>query len=114
MSNPDLVQYIVEQAAQAGEVSAKKMFGDYCLYCDGKPVGLICDDVLYLKPLKQLEPFLHDCDHQMKPPYEGAKPHHVITDVDDRDYVSLLVKTVAQNLPTKNGHRLDVHFVEKT
>ena len=101
MSNPDLVQYIVEQAAQAGEVSAKKMFGDYCFYCNAKPVGLICDNILYLKPLKQIEPVLHDCDRQMQPPYEGAKPHYVITDVDDRDYVSLLVKTVAENLPAK-------------
>ena len=101
MSNPDLVTYIVEQAGQAGEVSAKKMFGDYCLYCDGKPVGLICDDYLYLKPLNQLEPLLHDCDRQMKPPYDGAKSHYVITDVDDRDYVSLLVKTTADSLPAK-------------
>ena len=96
MSNPDLVQYIVEQASEAGEVYAKKMFGDYCLYCEGKPVGLICDNYLYLKPLKQLEPLLHDCDRQMKPPYVGAKPHYVITDVDDRDYISLLVKKVAE------------------
>ena len=48
MSNPELVQYIVEQASKAGEVCAKKMFGDYCLYCDGKPVGLICDNYLSL------------------------------------------------------------------
>ena len=101
MSNPDLVEYIVEQAGKAGIVNAKKMFGDYCLYCDGKPVGLICDDYLYLKPLKQLEPLLREEDKQLKPPYEGAKPHFVITDVDDQDYVSLLVKTVAENLPTK-------------
>ena len=101
MSNSDLVQYIVEQASKAGEASAKKMFGDYCLYCDGKPVGLICDNYLYLKPLKQLEPLLHDGDLQMKSPYEGAKPHYVITDVEDRDYVSLLVKTVAELLPAK-------------
>lgn len=101
MSNPDLVQYIVEQASKAGEVNAKKMFGDYCLYCDGKPVGLICDNYLYLKPLKQLEPLLHEEDMQMKPPYDGAKPHYVITDVDDRDYVSLLVKTVANSISTK-------------
>ena len=94
MSNPDLVEYIVEQAAKAGEVRAKKMFGDYCLYCEGKPVGLICDNVLYLKPLGVLELLLHADDRQLKPPYEGAKPHYVITDVDDRDYVSLLVKTV--------------------
>ena len=94
MSNPDLVEYIVEQASKAGEVRAKKMFGDYCLYCEGKPVGLICDNELYLKPLGVLEPLLHADDRQLKPPYEGAKPHYVITDVDDRDYVSLLVKTV--------------------
>lgn len=101
MSYPDLVLYIIEQASKAGEVNAKKMFGDYCLYCDSKPVGLICDNYLYLKPLKQLEPLLHDSDKQMKPPYDGAKPHYVITDVDDRDYVSLLVKTVAEHLPAK-------------
>ena len=101
MSNPDLVQYIVEQASKGGETSAKKMFGDYCFYCDGKPVGLICDDYLYLKPLKQIEPLLHDCDRNMQPPYEGAKPHYVITDVDDSDYISSLVRTIAANLPTK-------------
>lgn len=95
-TNPDLVQYIVEQASKAGEVSARKMFGDYCLYCNGKVVGLICDDYLYLKPLKQLQPLLHECDQQMRPPYDGAKPHYLITDVDDRDYVSMLVKTIAE------------------
>ena len=102
MSNPDLVQYIVEQAAKAGAVRARKMFGDYALYCNDSVVGLICDDYLYLKPLKQLEPLLHDPDRCMQPPYEGAKPHYVITDVDDADYVSLLVRTVAENIPDKH------------
>ena len=101
MSNPDLVRYIVEQASQAGDVTAKKMFGDYCLYCDGKVVGLICDNYLYLKPLKQLVPIIHECDQRMQPPYDGAKPHYVISDVYDRDYVSLLVKTVAENIKSK-------------
>ena len=101
MSNPDLVQYIVEQASKAGEVCARKMFGDYALYCDNKVVGLICDDCLYLKPLCPLEPLLHDEDRQMQPPYEGGKPHYVITGVDDGDYLSLLVRTVAENLPAR-------------
>lgn len=101
MSNANLVQYIVEQASGAGEVSARKMFGDYCLYSYGKPVGLICDDYLYLKPIKPLEPFLRDEDRRMQPPYDGAKPHYVITGVDDADYLSLLVRTVACNIPDK-------------
>lgn len=101
MSNPDLIQYIVEQAAKAGEMRARKMFGDYALYCNDKVVGLICDDYLYLKPFNQLKPLLHEEDKHMQPPYDGAKPHYVITDVDDADYVSLLVRTVAKNLPSK-------------
>lgn len=101
MSNPNLVQYIVEQASQAGEVTAKKMFGDYCLYCDDKVVGLICDDYLYLKPLPQLQPLLHECDQRMQPPYDGAKPHYVISDEDDRDYVSLLIKIEVEHINSK-------------
>jgi len=101
MSNPDLVQYIVEQASKAGDVRARKMFGDYALYCNDRVVGLICDDYLYLKPFPQLEPLLHEDDQNMQPPYDGAKPHYVITDVDDADYVSQLVRTVAQCIPEK-------------
>ena len=48
--NPDFVQYVVDQCADAGEISARKMFGDYGIYCHGKIFGLICDDRLYIKP----------------------------------------------------------------
>jgi len=44
------VDYLLEQLRRAGSVSARKMFGEYALYRDGKLVALICDDQLYLKP----------------------------------------------------------------
>ena len=34
-SNPDFVQYIIDQCSGAGEIAVKKMMGDYCTYCDG-------------------------------------------------------------------------------
>ena len=43
------VDYILDQLASAGSISARKMFGQYALYCDGKVVGLVCDDTLYVK-----------------------------------------------------------------
>ena len=98
MSNPDLVEYIVEQAGKSGIVNAKKMFGDYCLYCDGKPVGLICDDYLYLKPLKQLEPLLHEEDKQMKPPYEGAKLMYLIEDIDNKELLKEIILDTIKGL----------------
>ena len=40
-SNPDLVQYIADQMARAGEITFKKMFGEYGLYCNEKISGYV-------------------------------------------------------------------------
>lgn len=49
-SNPDFVQFVADQCAGAGEITFRKMFGDYGIYCNGKIFGLICDDRFYVKP----------------------------------------------------------------
>ena len=43
-SQQGTVDFIVEQMARAGAVSARKMFGEYGIYCDGKMVALVCGD----------------------------------------------------------------------
>ena len=106
-SNPDFVQFIADQCSGAGEILAKKMFGDYGIYCDGKIFGLICDDSLYLKPTDAVLPLLRAVD--LRPPYPGAKDYFYIADVDDRDYLALLVRETCKALPepkTKKGKPL--------
>ena len=96
-SNSDFVQYIADQCSGAGEIIVKKMFGDYGIYCNGKIFGLICDNCFYLKPTDVVRPLLRVID--MRPPYEGAKDYFYIADVDDRDYLSLLVRETCKVLP---------------
>ena len=96
-SNTDFVQYIVDQCGGAGEIVARKMFGDYGIYCNGKIFGLVCDNGFYLKPTERVRALLREVD--MRPPYEGAKDYFYITDIDDRDYLSLLVRETCQALP---------------
>ena len=95
-SNADLVQYIADQCAGAGEITTKKMFGDYGIYCDGKIFGLICDDCLYLKPTEAVRPLLRSVE--LRPPYDGAKDHFLIADVDDSDYLAMLVRETCKVL----------------
>jgi DNA transformation protein len=45
----EFVDYVIDQLAGWGEVSARRMFGGAGLYCDGVMFGLIADDVAYLK-----------------------------------------------------------------
>jgi TfoX/Sxy family transcriptional regulator of competence genes len=49
-SNQDFVNFVLEQIKGTGEISAKKMFGEYALYSDAKIFALICDDKLFVKP----------------------------------------------------------------
>lgn len=96
-SNADFVQYIADQCSGAGEITVKKMFGDYGIYCDGKIFGLICDDHFYLKPTEAVHSLLRHV--VLRPPYEGAKDYYYIADVDNHDYLSLLVKETCKALP---------------
>ena len=49
-SQRSTIDYIVEQMGGPRLVSARKMFGEYGLFCDGKMVALVCDDQLFVKP----------------------------------------------------------------
>ena len=95
--NPDFVQYVVDQCADAGEITVRKMFGDYGIYCHGKIFGLICDDRLYIKPTEAGRRLLRKED--LRPPYDGAKDYFYIAEVDDCQYLASLVKATCNELP---------------
>lgn len=88
--NPDFVQYIIDQCSGAGQIDVKKMMGDYCIYCDGILFGLICDNNLYVKVTEPGRTVLNDV--VKRPPYDGARDYFYISDVDDREYLTKLIK----------------------
>lgn len=96
-SNADFVQYVADQCSGAGEITFRKMFGDYGIYCEGKIFGLICDDRFFIKPTEAGRALLRQVE--LQPPYDGAKDYFYIADVDDRDYLSELVKETCKALP---------------
>ncbi len=96
-SQPDFVQFIADQCAAGGVITTRKMMGDYCIYCDGKVVGLVCDDRFYLKPTEPVRKLLKTVE--LLPPYPGAKDYFYIADVDDRDHLSLLTRQTCLALP---------------
>ncbi len=92
------VEFVLEQIALRGRVDARKMFGEYALYVDGKVVALICDNQLFLKPLAPLRARLARVDEAA--PYPGAKPHFRIADELERPAeLTALLAEAARLLP---------------
>ena len=100
------LNFLLDQLTNLDNVSAKKMFGEYCLYLAGKPVGLVCDGQLYLKPTKAGRSVYQHAVEGV--PYPGAKPHLLITaDLwEDRNWLSALIQATGNELPlSKPKHK---------
>lgn len=95
----ETAEFVLEQIEGAGDVSIRKMFGEYGVYCDGKFVALICDDTFFIKETEAGKAFAPDLEYGE--PYPGAKPHPLIPGdlLEDRDWVSGLVRITTAALP---------------
>nr|WP_319564904.1 TfoX/Sxy family DNA transformation protein [uncultured Rhodoferax sp.] len=92
------MDFLLDQLSGCGPVSARKMFGEYCLYFAGKPVGLVCDNQLFLKNLPQVRALMPEPVEGI--PYPKARPHLLISaDLwDDRHSLGLWVRATAEAL----------------
>jgi TfoX/Sxy family transcriptional regulator of competence genes len=98
-SSQATVDFIVGQIANAGEISFKKMFGEYGIYCNGKMVASVCDDKLFVKTTIRGRAFIGDVVEA--PPYPGAK-HSLLISLEklkDREWLSELIRITAEELP---------------
>jgi TfoX/Sxy family transcriptional regulator of competence genes len=103
-SDLDFVEYVVDQLAEDCKVTWRKMFGEYGLYSHGKIFALICDNRLYVKPTDRGRAYIGEVVEA--PAYPGAKPSFLIEDqVDDRDWLSELVRVTAAELPDPKPKR---------
>lgn len=81
-STLDFVEYVSEQICNLGEIKYKKMFGEYVVYINNKPIVLICDNTVYIKIIKELENLMKNAEIAV--PYDGAKERYIL-DIDDRE-----------------------------
>lgn len=79
-SDLNFVEYVCEQIKGTGSVRYRKMFGDYMVYVNDKPLVLVCDNTAYVKELPCIADKMANAEKGF--PYTGAKEHYIL-DVDD-------------------------------
>ncbi len=98
-SQQQTIDFLLDQLADAGMMTSRKMFGEYALYCDTKVVAFVCDDQLFVKPTDAGRAFLKTVVE--KPAYPGSKMYFWISGElwDDSDWLSDLIRVTAAALP---------------
>lgn len=97
-TDQEFMEFLADQMAGAGEISHRKMFGEYAVYLDGKVVALVCDNQLFVKSTAAGRAFIGAPVEA--PAYPGAKDSFLIEDAfEDRDWIAELIRITARDLP---------------
>ena len=80
----EYIDYVCESIKDLslGIITNKKMFGEYMVYINAKPILLVCDNTVYIKMKEEIKDYMENTDTAS--PYKGAKEHYIL-DVENHD-----------------------------
>lgn len=92
----EYIEYVCEQIQGTGEIRYRKMFGEFMIYVNDKPVITVCNNIAFVKKLEMIQEIMKDAECGF--PYEGAKEHYIL-DIDNRDFCREVVKKLEAVTP---------------
>jgi TfoX/Sxy family transcriptional regulator of competence genes len=81
-TSTNYIEFVTEQVRDCGVVRYKKMFGEYMVYVNDKPILLVCDNMVFVKILPCLDALMAGVEKGF--PYDGAKEHYIL-DIDNAE-----------------------------
>jgi len=95
-STQEFIEFVYEQIIGTWEIRYKKMFGEYMVYINNKPILLVCNNTVYIKKLEAVEELMRDSDTGI--PYKGAKEHYIL-DIDNKSLSIEIIKILEPITP---------------
>lgn len=87
-TTPEYNEFVCERLEPFGAVRSRKMFGEYMVHLNDKPIISVCDNTVFVKMLPELGERLDDAERGF--PYEGAKLHYIL-DIEDSELLSAVI-----------------------
>ena len=96
-SSNEYLDFILGQLSELEEITYRAMMGEFIIYYRGKIVGGIYDDRLLVKPVKSAISYISTPTYEL--PYEGAKEMLLVEEVDNKNFLIGLFRTMYDELP---------------
>ena len=92
----EYIEYVCEQIEGFENVRYRKMFGEYMIYVNEKPILLVCDNTVFVKKLDEIADLMKN--NECGIPYKGAKEHYVL-DMDEKDLCQEVLEILERITP---------------
>lgn len=97
--NKELVEYIMDQLSELGEVRNIPMMGGYIFYYRERIFGGIYEGGFMVKVTEASKKYMPDSEPES--PYEGAKPMLPVTIIDNKQLLQEMVAAMYPELPER-------------
>lgn len=78
----DYIEFVCKQIAGTYAVRYRKMFGEYVVYINDKPLLLVCDNTVFVKILPELSDLMAGAETAL--PYAGGREHYIL-DIENKE-----------------------------
>ena len=95
-TSKDYIEFVCEQLEGIENVTCRKMFGEYMVYVNAKPLLIVCDNTVMVKKAPELAALMQDAPDAV--PYEGAKVHYIL-DIENRELVRSVIAVLEPITP---------------
>lgn len=100
----DYIEYIFDQIDDSWNKRYKKMFGEYMVYINDKPLLLVCDNTVFIRKLECIKELIPQESTGF--PYEGAREHFIL-DIEDNELVDAVIARMEKetSVPVRRKRR---------
>jgi len=98
----EFIEFVCAQVAGIGALRYRKMFGEYMVYVEEKPVLLVCDNTVFVKMLPCLNDLMSEATKGY--PYAGAKEHYIL-DIENSDLAKDAIRALLPVTPVPKQKR---------
>ena len=95
-TSESFIEFVCEQVRCTGYVRHRKMFGEYMVYINDKPILLVCDNTVFVKQLDCIADLMRGAEKGY--PYSGAKEHYIL-DVENTELAGEVISVLEPITP---------------
>ena len=101
-TSKEYIEFVCDHIRGLGDIRYKKMFGEYLMYIDQKPLLMVCDNTVFVKNLDCVANLMNGAGCGF--PYEGAKEHYIL-DIEDHELCESVIRTLWEVVPLPKQKR---------
>ena len=96
MTSPEYIEFVAEKLSAFYDVRYKKMFGEYMIYIEDKPVIPVCDNTVFVKMFPEIVYLMKDAETGK--PYPSAKDCYIL-DIEDETLCQKILSILIKKTP---------------